>query len=230
MENAFVAIVPTRPDPLFGRPVHRRGRPHRFRPGASPHAFRIPPRGGHPALPGHCDWGQRGITPAFGYDALHPGARRTLTSRSTLLPGTPCGPLRLPGLPPSRGGGEGRDPSQPWVSRVALGSVPPCHAPSPGERLSGPGSVARAASRGLPGYSGRSALAASLSRPARASHVLRPVGLPIRPRRTHVPGASPSRLPLLGAPVATGVYRQLPRRDLHPRETSAFHGAPKNAG
>jgi hypothetical protein len=51
MDNAFVAIVPTRPCPLFGRPVHRRDGSHRFRPGASPQALRIPPRGGHPALP-----------------------------------------------------------------------------------------------------------------------------------------------------------------------------------
>ncbi len=106
-----------------------------------------------------------------------------------------CGPLRLPGRLPSRGRGEGRDPSPPWVSRVALGSVPTCHAPYPGERLSGPRSVARAESSGLPGYSGRSALASSLSRPARASHVLRPVGLQIRPWRTDVPRASASWLP-----------------------------------
>jgi hypothetical protein len=30
MDNAFVAIVPTRPCPLFGRPVHRRDGSHRF--------------------------------------------------------------------------------------------------------------------------------------------------------------------------------------------------------
>jgi hypothetical protein len=106
-----------------------------------------------------------------------------------------CGPLRLPGRLPSRRRGEGRDPSPPWVSRVALGSVPTCHAPYPGERPRPPRSVPRTASSGLPGYSGRSALASSLSRPARASHVLRPVGLPIRPWRTHVPRASASWLP-----------------------------------
>ena len=39
-----------RPCPTFGRPVHRRGSPHRLRPGTSPHALRIPPRDGHPAL------------------------------------------------------------------------------------------------------------------------------------------------------------------------------------
>ena len=31
------------------------------------------------------------------------------------------------------------------------------------------------------------------------------------------------------ATVASGVYRQLPRRDLHPLETSAFHGALQHA-
>jgi len=96
MDYAFVAVVPTRPGPLFGRPVHHRGCPHRLRPGASPQALRIPPHGGHPALPDHPDRGQRGITPAFGYGALHPSARRTSTSLSTLLPGTHSGPIRHP--------------------------------------------------------------------------------------------------------------------------------------
>ena len=100
MDNAFVAIVPTRPGPLFGRPVHRRGSPHRFRPGASPQALQIPPRGGHPALPGLCGQGQRGITPAFGYSALHPSARRTLTSLSTPLPGAHYGPADSRPRPP----------------------------------------------------------------------------------------------------------------------------------
>ena len=49
-ENAFASIVQARPCPTFGRPVHRRGSPHRLRPGTSPHALRIPPRDGHPAL------------------------------------------------------------------------------------------------------------------------------------------------------------------------------------
>ena len=48
-ENAFVLEVQTRPCPTFGRPVHL-GFPHRLRPGTSPHALRIPSRGGHPAL------------------------------------------------------------------------------------------------------------------------------------------------------------------------------------
>src|SRR4051794_31040234 len=49
-ENAFAPIVRARPCPTFGRPVpHGDGSP-RLRPGTSPHAFRIPPHGGHPAL------------------------------------------------------------------------------------------------------------------------------------------------------------------------------------
>ena len=49
-ENAFASIVQARPCPTFGRPVPRRGSPHRLQPGTAPHALRIPPRGGHPAL------------------------------------------------------------------------------------------------------------------------------------------------------------------------------------
>ena len=49
-ENAFAFIVQARPCPTFCRPVHLRGSPHRLQPGTSPHALRIPPRDGHPAL------------------------------------------------------------------------------------------------------------------------------------------------------------------------------------
>jgi len=49
-ENAFAFIVQARPCPTFGRPVHLRGGPHRLQPGTSPHALRIPPHDGHPAL------------------------------------------------------------------------------------------------------------------------------------------------------------------------------------
>jgi hypothetical protein len=96
MDNAFVAIVPTRPCPLFGRPVHRRDGSHRLRPGASPHALRIPPHGGHPALPGDGRQGQRDATPAFGYGALHPSASGTSTRLNTSLPSAHYGAVRLP--------------------------------------------------------------------------------------------------------------------------------------
>jgi hypothetical protein len=107
-ENAFVSIVQTRPCPTFGRPVHH----FRLRPGTSPHALRIPPHDGHPALRkfqedgfrsalavsdfrlcAQLDFsipaffpGQRGITPAFGYSAPHPSARGTLTLLNNALP------------------------------------------------------------------------------------------------------------------------------------------------
>ena len=103
-ENAFVFETQTRPCPTFGRPVHLRF-PHRLRPGTSPHAFQIPSRDGHPALRSTAGsgsssalavssfrlrarldvcipsafFGQRGITPAFGYGAPHLSARGTLT-------------------------------------------------------------------------------------------------------------------------------------------------------
>jgi hypothetical protein len=94
MDNAFVAVVPTRPCPLFGRPVHRRDGSHRLRPGTSPHALRIPPRGGHPALIGVAR-GQRD-TFAFGYSALHPSASGTPTRLNTSLPSAHYGPIRHP--------------------------------------------------------------------------------------------------------------------------------------
>ena len=58
-EFAFASIVQARPCPTFGRPVHPRGRPHRLRPGTSPHALRIPPHDGHPALRGLQEGGSR---------------------------------------------------------------------------------------------------------------------------------------------------------------------------
>jgi hypothetical protein len=195
MDNAFVAIVPTRPCPLFGRPVHRRDGSHRLRPGASPHALRIPPHGGHPALPGDGRQGQRDATPAFGYGALHPSASGTSTRLNTSLPSAHCGPLRHPALllPPSRS--ESRDPSQCWVSRVAPCSVSTCHAPYPGERSRCHWSVAPAGSSGLPCSNGRSALTTSLSRPARASLALRPADSQTHPWWADVPRASAIRLP-----------------------------------
>ena len=50
---AFAIILQARPCPVFGRPVRHWGRPHRLRPGASPHALRTPPHDGRPALPAH---------------------------------------------------------------------------------------------------------------------------------------------------------------------------------
>src|SRR5262249_7128345 len=142
MENAFVAIVPTRPCPLFGRPVHRRDGSHRFRPGASPQALRIPPRGGHPALP-DLRRGQRGVPPAFGYGALHPSTSGTSPHLSTSLPSAHYEPSRrrlvfgrFPGSPVirptwlrrSRGGTRTVSP----VARHALVTVLPLPTPPEG--------------------------------------------------------------------------------------------------
>jgi hypothetical protein len=127
MGSAFVAIVPTRPGPLFGRPVQRRGSPHRVRPGASPHALRIPPRGGHPALLSRDGRGQRGLTPAFGEGAPHPSASGTSTHLSTWLPSAHDALLRLL-RPPPPGLRHGLIP---WVSvdvghgRPEISLVPP---------------------------------------------------------------------------------------------------------
>jgi hypothetical protein len=195
MDRAFVAIVPTRPCPLFGRPVHRRNGFRRLRPGASPHALRIPPHGGHPALLGGCRRGQRGVTLAFGYGALHPSASGTSTHLSTSLPSAHCGPLRHPARLPPKSEREGRDPSPRWASRVAPCSMPTCHAPYPGESPRGHRSVAPTESSGLSCPKSRSTLTTSLSRLARASHVLRPVGLQTHPRWANVPRASAIRLP-----------------------------------
>src|SRR5208283_1311875 len=86
--------------------------PHRLRPGTSPHTLRIPPRDGHPVLRSTSSsgfrsvllvssfrlralrdlsipssrFGQRGITPAFGYGAPHPSAGGTSTLLIWALP------------------------------------------------------------------------------------------------------------------------------------------------
>src|SRR5260370_32178231 len=101
----------TPPCPPFGRPVHL-GFPHRLRPGTSPQALRIPPRGGHPALRSTASGGfrsvlavssfrfrarvdlsipsafsgQRGCEPRFfGYGAPHLSARGTSTLLNNAL-------------------------------------------------------------------------------------------------------------------------------------------------
>src|ERR1035441_9902730 len=119
-ENAFAPIVRARPCPTFGRPVHRRGSPHRLRPGTSPHTLRIPPHGGHPVLRSNAESGfrftlavssfrfrarlgfsipslisgQRGANPAFGYSARHPSAGGTPTLPNNALLSAHYEPIR----------------------------------------------------------------------------------------------------------------------------------------
>jgi hypothetical protein len=92
----------------------------RLRPGTSPHALRIPPRGGHPALRRKASGGfrfalavsdfrlrarlgfsipaslsgRRGITPVFGYGAPHLDAEGTPTLLTSALPSAHYGPVR----------------------------------------------------------------------------------------------------------------------------------------
>ena len=66
-ENAFASIVQARPCPTFGRPVHLRGGPHRLQPGTSPHALRIPPHDGHPALRRTAEGGFRSALAVSGF-------------------------------------------------------------------------------------------------------------------------------------------------------------------
>src|SRR4029077_15545802 len=124
----FVPEVQTRPCPTFGRPVHLGDRPHRLQPGTSPHALRIPPYGGHPALRSTTSSssrsvlavssfrfrarldvsipfafsGQRGYyPPAFRYGAPHLSARGTLTLQNNALLSTHFRFADNPGVAPS---------------------------------------------------------------------------------------------------------------------------------
>ena len=217
-EYAFAFIVQARPCPTFGRPVHRRGGPHRLQPGTSPHALRIPPRDGHPALrelrnggsrsalicirlSPSCPFrllhtyflspGPRGITPAFGYGAPHPSARGTSTLLSNALLSAHCDPLRLPGLAVIlKTTLEARPP--PFRDLPQLPRPPSLHA-----ALNTPVDRAGACrflpcSHGLPRLTGGSASTTSLSRPAQASLALRPTGS--QPAQGG-PGAAAPRFP-----------------------------------
>jgi hypothetical protein len=101
---------------------------HRLRPGTSPHALQIPPRGGHPALRSTAESGsrsalavsgfrlrarlgfsipalfsgQRRVTAAFGYNAPHSSARGTSTLLNNALLGAHYGSVRLPVFVPHR--------------------------------------------------------------------------------------------------------------------------------
>jgi hypothetical protein len=112
MSNAFAPIVRARPNPIFGRPVHQGSPPFDYSPILllKPFGFRIAPdtlssgirraTGSRSVLAvsgfrlrarldfsiPSCSPGQRGITPAFGYSAPHPGAEGTSTPMIHALP------------------------------------------------------------------------------------------------------------------------------------------------
>ena len=141
-----------------GRPVHLRGGPHRLQPGTSPHALRIPPHDGHPALRklrgsasgppwsvsgfrlrARLDFsipssssGQRGITPAFGYSAPHPSARGTSTLLNKRAAQRTLWPSPTPRLAAALSGDvRGRDPHQSRASLTDPDHLPcmPCSLP-----------------------------------------------------------------------------------------------------
>src|SRR5271169_6191670 len=93
MSNAFAPIVRARPIPIFGRPVHQGSPPIDYSPILllKPFGFRIAPD----TLSSDENLvGQRGITPAFGYSAPHPGAGGTLTLLIHALPSAHYGSVR----------------------------------------------------------------------------------------------------------------------------------------
>ena len=75
----------------------------------------------------------------------------------------------------------------------------------------------------LPGYTGRSASASLLSRPAQASLTLRPTGSLSRPRRPLSQGSSPFGYPNK-LPVSYSINRLLSRWNLPPLATRAQRG------
>jgi hypothetical protein len=123
-ENAFAPIVRARPCPTFGRPVHRRVAPIDYSPVLLliPFGFhltmdtlssgvtqrRLQVHLGCVRLSPSCPFrllhtspfpGQRGITPAFGYSAPHPGAGGTLTLLNSALLSAHYDPPRHPSRP-----------------------------------------------------------------------------------------------------------------------------------
>src|SRR5256714_6307418 len=93
MSNGFAPIVPARPNPIFGRPVHPGSPPIDSSPILllKPFGFQIAP---DTLSSDEKLVGQRGITPAFGYSAPHPSAGGTLTLLIHALPSAHYGSFR----------------------------------------------------------------------------------------------------------------------------------------
>jgi hypothetical protein len=126
--------------------------------------------------------GQRGVTPAFGYDTPHPGARGTLTLLISALPSAHYGQLRLPCRP--------SETSSPYIhqlpscrastrvsrvhSRMASPACHPCYLGSPSI---GSGSFRQDRCAGLPHCRKGSTTPSCVSRLHLGSLALRPAGL-----------------------------------------------------
>src|SRR3954465_8136453 len=145
---------------------------------------------------------------------------RVLCSAGITQPQRSYDPVRLPPWPASDTTVEAATLTQdgsPPITRITL---PTCRAHYPGGSS---GCMCRLLPRshGLPQMAGGSASALSLSRPARASLTLRPIGLLSRPRRPLSRGSGPSGCPAEPL-VSYQINRQLSGWNLPPLVIRAF--------
>ncbi len=147
---------------------------------------------------------------------------RVLCSAGITQPQRSYDPVRLPLGPPPENGVEAATLTQNGPPPITRDTFPTCRAHYPG----GPSGCAcrfLPRSYGLPQMAGGSASALSLSRPAQASRVLRPIGSLSRPRRPLSRGFSPAGYPNQAA-------RQLPDLSTIIRVESSSTGVPRLRG
>jgi hypothetical protein len=162
-------------------------------------------------------------SPIFGFFESTPEVR-VLCSASITRHQRSYDPVRLPPGPPPENDVEVATLIPNGYPPITCITFPTCCAHYPGGSN---GCTCRwlPHSRGLPQMTGGSASALALSRPARASHALRPVGSLSRPRRPLSRGFSPDGYPT--KPLASyQIYRLLSGWNLPPLVIHAFgaHG------
>ena len=145
---------------------------------------------------------------------------RVLPSTGVTRPQQYYDPVRHPQTPPPVSDVEAATLMPNGSPPITRTTIPACRAQYPG----GPnGCMCRLLPppHGLPRYSGGSASASSLSRPAQASLTLRPAGLLNRPRRPLSRGFGPTGYPAKPL-VSYRSYRQLSGWNLPPLVVRAF--------
>ena len=162
-------------------------------------------------------------SPIFGFFESAPEVR-VLCSTGITQHQRSYDPVRLPPGPPSENDVEVATLIPNGYPPITCITFPTCRAHYPGGSN---GCTCRwlPHSRGLPQMTGGSASALALSRPARASHALRPVGSLSRPRRPLSRGFSPAGYPTKPL-VSYQIYRLLSGWNLPPLVFHAFgaHG------
>src|SRR4051812_9886970 len=110
-------------------------------------------------------------------------------------------------------------------------ALPCLDVPCPLPRWTGPGALVGCFPRPccLPRPPGGSASTTSLSRPAQASHTLRPIDSLDRPGRPLSQGSDPASCPAK-PPASYRANRPLPGWDFHPQGERALRGAPEEDG